>query len=183
MKNLADKGLVQIYTGSGKGKTTAAIGLAVRAAGWGKKVIIYQFLKPPSLETGERKAISQGNLQIEILPVNAEWDMRKSFDDKAAVENTRNKIEQVCEKIAEQAKQKKYALIILDEIIFCVSKKLAKLEWLKNIIESKDDSVEIVLTGRGATNEMNELADLVTEMKEIKHPYSKNVPARKGIEY
>ena len=180
---MIEKGLVQIYTGSGKGKTTAAMGLAVRAAGWGKKVIIYQFLKPPAIETGERKAISQANLPIEILPIDAEWDMRKSFDDKAAVENTRNKIEQVCEKIAAEAKQKKYDIIILDEIVFCISKKLAELEWIKNIIELKDSSVEIVLTGRGATNEIIEMADLVTEMKEIKHPYSKNVAARKGFEF
>jgi cob(I)alamin adenosyltransferase len=180
---MSEKGLVQIYTGDGKGKTTAAFGLAIRAAGWGKKVIIYQFLKPPAIETGERKAITQSNLPIEILPLNAEWDMRKSFEDKAAVENTRKKIEQVCEEIAAQAKQKKYDVIILDEIVFCVSKKLAQLEWLKNIIESKDDSVEIVLTGRGATNEIIEMADLVTEMKEIKHPYKKNVAGRKGIEY
>ncbi|MFA6185633.1 MAG: cob(I)yrinic acid a,c-diamide adenosyltransferase [Phycisphaerae bacterium] len=180
---MTEKGLVQIYTGNGKGKTTAAFGLAVRAAGWGKKVVIYQFLKPPSVETGERKAIAKSNLPIEILPIDAEWDMRKSFDDKAAVENTRNKIAEACEKIAEQAKQKKYDIIILDEIIFCVSKKLAQLEWVKNIIESKDSSVEIVLTGRGATKEMNEMADLVTEMKEIKHPYNKNVAGRKGIEF
>lgn len=180
---MTEKGLVQIYTGNGKGKTTAAFGLAIRAAGWGKKVAIYQFLKPPSVETGERKAISQANLPIEILPIDAEWDMRKSFDDKAAVENTRNKIKQACEKITEQAKQKKYDIIILDEIVFCVSKKLAQLEWVKNIIDSKDSSVEIVLTGRGATNEIIEMADLVTEMKEIKHPYGKNVAGRKGIEF
>lgn len=180
---MTEKGLVQIYTGSGKGKTTAALGLAIRAAGWGKKVVIYQFLKPHAIETGERNAISQAKLPIEILPIDAEWDMEKSFDNKTDVENTRNKIEQVCKKIAEQAKQKKYDIIILDEIVFCISRKLAEIEWIKNIIESKDSSVEIVMTGRGATDEIIELADLVTEMKEVKHPYNKNIAARKGIEY
>jgi cob(I)alamin adenosyltransferase len=180
---MPERGLVQIYTGSGKGKTTAAMGLAIRAAGWGKKVIIYQFLKPPSVETGERKAITQSNLPIHILPVNAEWDMTKSLSDKIVIKNVRHKIEKLCEKIAKQAKQKKYDIIILDEIVFCISKKLADIEWIKNIILSKNNSVEIILTGRGATKKVVELADLVTEMKEIKHPYKKNIAARKGIEY
>lgn len=180
---MAEKGLVQIYTGDGKGKTTAAMGLALRAAGWGKNVIIYQFLKPPSLELGERKAIEQAALPIKIEPLDIEWDMTKSLKDKIAVENTRNKIEQICESIADEAKQKKYDIIILDEIVFCISKKLTDIGWIKNIIEAKESSVEIILTGRGATDELIELADLVTEAKLIKHPFDKGIKARKAIEY
>lgn len=180
---MLEKGLVHIYTGSGKGKTTAALGLALRAAGWGKNVAIYQFLKPTALKTGERKALNKITLPITIVPVDIKWNMKKSFKDKTAIENARKKIEQVCCEIADEAKQKKYDIIILDEIIFCLSKKLANIRWIKNIVKSKEPSVEIILTGRGATKELIKLADLVTEMKEIKHPFRKNVKARKGIEY
>ncbi len=177
------KGLVQVYTGSGKGKTTVAIGLGMRGAGWGKNVIIYQFLKPPALELGERKAISQSALPIKIEALDIEWDMATSFKNKAAVENAREKIKLACGKIADEAKQKKYDIIILDEMVFCLSKKLAQLEWIKDIINAKEAPVELILTGRGATDELIDLADLVTEMKEIKHPFDKGVKARKGIEY
>jgi cob(I)alamin adenosyltransferase len=180
---MLEKGLVQVYTGNGKGKTTAAIGLALRATGWGKSVAIYQFLKPPVLKLGERRAVKKISLPIKIEALDIKWDMKKSFNDKTAIENARKKISQICSKIANAAKQKKYNMIILDEIIFCLSKKLADIAWIKNIIESKEKTVEIVLTGRGATKEIIKLADLVTEMKEIKHPFRKGVNARKGIEY
>ena len=177
------KGLVQVYTGSGKGKTTAALGLAIRAAGWRKKVIIYQFLKPPALMLGERKNVRKIRLPIKIKAVDIKWNMKKSFKDKKTVKNTRKKINQICSKIADEAKQKKYDIIILDEIVFCLSKKLADIAWIKNIIESRDPSVEVILTGRGATDELIELADLVTEIKSIKHPFDKGIKARKGIEF
>ncbi|MBU1259742.1 MAG: cob(I)yrinic acid a,c-diamide adenosyltransferase [Planctomycetes bacterium] len=177
------KGLVQIYTGSGKGKTTAALGLALRGAGWGKKVVIYQFLKPPALKLGERKAVAKTKLPIKIVPLETEWDMRKSLSDKKNFENTKKKIGQICDKIAVEAKKRKYDIIILDEIVFCLSKKLANIKWIKNIIKSKAEPVEIVLTGRGANAELIKLADLVTETKEIKHPFKKGIKARKGIEF
>lgn len=180
---MPEKGLVHIYTGAGKGKTTAALGLALRAAGWGKKVIIYQFLKPPALKLGERKAVAKAKLPIKIVPVDIKWNMKKSLRDKKTVEIAAKKIEQICGKIAEEAKHKKYDIIILDEIVFCVSKKLACPAWIKNIIKSKEKTVEIILTGRGATKELIKLADLVTEMKEIKHPFKKGTKARKGIEF
>lgn len=177
------KGLVQIYTGSGKGKTTAALGLALRGAGWGKKVVIYQFLKPPALKLGERKSVAKTKLPIKIVPVDIKWDMRKSLSDKKSFENAKKKIGQICDEIAAEAKKRKYDIIILDEIVFCLSKKLANIKWIKNIIKSKAEPVEIVLTGRGANAELIKLADLVTEAKEIKHPFKKGVKARKGIEF
>jgi len=180
---MAKKGSVQIYTGNGKGKTTAALGLSLRAAGWGKSVIIYQFLKPPALKLGERKAVAKANLPIKIVPVNIKWNMKKSLRDKKTIENTTKKIKQICDKIADDAKKKKYDIIILDEIVFCLSKKLVCLELIKNIIKSKQKSVEIILTGRGATRELINLADLVTEMKIVKHPFEKDIKARKGIEF
>ena len=175
--------MIQIYTGNGKGKTTAAFGLALRAAGLGRKVIIYQFLKPESLELGERKALNQCQLPITIECLDIEWDMTKSLKDSKAVANTQNKIAQLCEQIAAVAGNGTDEVIILDEIVFCLSKGLAGIDLIKNIIRQKADSVEIVMTGRGATEELIALADLVTEMKAVKHPFDKGVEARSGIEF
>jgi len=186
---MAGKGLVQIYTGLGKGKTTAALGVALRAAGWGKKVIIYQFLKPPALVLGERKAITKSKLPIKIVPVDIKWNMQKKNNTASAVAKAManklvcDKIDQTCKEIQTVARKGKYDIIILDEIIFCLSKKLVSLERIKKIIKAKQKLVEIILTGRGATKDIIKLADLVTEMKEVKHPFRKNVKARKGIEY
>ncbi|OHB77032.1 MAG: hypothetical protein A2Z25_16690 [Planctomycetes bacterium RBG_16_55_9] len=171
---MLEKGLVQVYTGDGKGKTTAAFGLALRAAGQGNRILIYQFLKPPGLDP-------RFNIKVETL--NVPWDMAKSFHDKKAVVQMRAAIKEALDKIARTAKQGVYDVLILDEIVFCLSKGLAKLEDIRRIIDERNPGVEIVLTGRGATAELIECADLVTEMKNVKHPFDKGLPARKGIEY
>jgi cob(I)alamin adenosyltransferase len=180
---MLEKGLVQIYTGDGKGKTTAAFGLALRAAGQGNKVLIYQFLKPPSLDIGERFALQLGAVRIRVEALDIEWDMAKSFYDKKQVAQAKAAIKEALDRIAQTAEKRFYDLLILDEIVFCLSKGLAKLEDIKNIIDKKDPTVEIVLTGRGATKELIAMADLVTEMKNIKHPFDKGIKARRGIEY
>lgn len=177
------KGLVQIYTGDGKGKTTAAFGLALRAAGQGNKVLIYQFLKPPSLDIGERFALQLGAVRIRVEALDVPWDMTKSFDDEKAVAKMQAAISEVLKRIAETAEKRFYDVLILDEIVFCLSKDLAKLEDIKNIIDKKDPAVEIVLTGRGATGELIAMADLVTEMKNVKHPFDKGASARRGIDF
>jgi len=180
---MLEKGLVQIYTGDGKGKTTAAFGLALRAAGQGNKVLIYQFLKPPSLDIGERFALQLGAVRIRVEALDMPWDMSKSFGDEKAVIKMRAEISKTIERIAEPAEKRFYDVVILDEIVFCLSKGLAKLEDIKKIIDRKDPAVEIVLTGRGAAEELIALADLVTEMKNIKHPIDKGLDARRGIEF
>ncbi len=180
---MLEKGLVQIYTGDGKGKTTAAFGLALRAAGQGNKVLIYQFLKPPSLDIGERFALQLGAVRIRVEALDVPWDMSKSLEDEKAVSKIQGAISEALERIAQTAEKRFYDVLILDEIVFCLSKGLAKLEDVKNIIDRRHPSVEIVLTGRGATDELIELADLVTEMKNIKHPFDKGTAARRGIEY
>ena len=180
---MLEKGLVQIYTGDGKGKTTAAFGLALRAAGQGNKVLIYQFLKPPSLDIGERFALQLGAVRIRLESLDVEWDIAKSFEDPKQVAEAKAAISQALERIAETGEKRFYDVLILDEIVFCLSKGLAKLEDIKNIIDRRDPVVEIVMTGRGATRELIELADLVTEMKNIKHPFDKGLPARRGIEF
>ena len=180
---MLEKGLVQIYTGDGKGKTTAAFGLALRAAGQGNKVLIYQFLKPPSLDIGERFALELGAVRIRTEALDTPWNMSKSFEDEKAVARMQAAISEALDRIAQTAEKKFYDVLILDEIVFCLSKGLAKLEDIKNIIDRRDPLVEIVMTGRGATRELIELADLVTEMKNIKHPFDKGLPARRGIEF
>ena len=180
---MLEKGLVQIYTGDGKGKTTAAFGLALRAAGQGKKVLIYQFLKPKSLKTGERLAIKSATLPIKIKAFTASWDMSKAFSDKKTISRAKSAISKTLKKIASITKEKKCDVLILDEIVFCLSKGLANPGDIKKIIDSRNPSVEIVLTGRGATAKLMEMADLVTEMKEIKHPFREGIAARRGIEF
>ena len=180
---MLERGLVQIYTGDGKGKTTAAFGLALRAAGQGNKVLIYQFLKPASLDIGERFALQLGAVRIRVETLDIPWDMSQSFDNEKRVAQTQAAISEVLERIAQTGEKRFYDLLILDEIVFCLSKDLAKLEDIKNVIDRRDPAVEIVLTGRGATDELIALADLVTEMKNIKHPFDKGLPARRGIEF
>ena len=180
---MLEKGLVQIYTGGGKGKTTAAFGLALRAAGRGNKVLIYQFLKPPALEIGERIALQRETLGIRIEALDVAWDMSASAADEKTVAEVRTAISEVLARIAEMAQNRLYDVLILDEIVFCLSRGLAKLQDVENLINRRYPAVEIVLTGRGATSELMELADLVTEMKSIKHPFDAGQAARPGIEY
>ncbi len=180
---MLEKGLVQIYTGDGKGKTTAAFGLALRAAGQGNKVLIYQFLKPPSLDIGERFALRLGAVRIRTEALDVPWNMSESLRDEQTVARMQTAITEALERIAQTAKKRFYDVLILDEIVFCLSKGLAKLEDVKNLIDRKDPAVEIVMTGRGATKELIKMADLVTEMKNIKHPFDKGIKARRGIEF
>jgi len=180
---MLDKGLVEIYTGDGKGKTTAAFGLGLRAAGQGNKVLIYQFLKPASLDVGERFALKLGAVRVRVESLDVEWNMKGSAKDEEKVSEVRAAIADVLERIGETAEKRFYDVIILDEIVYCVSQGLARLEDVKRVIERKDAGVELVLTGRGASEELLELADLVTEMRNVKHPFDKGVAARRGIEY
>lgn len=179
---MLEKGLVQIYTGDGKGKTTAAFGLALRAAGQGNKVLIYQFLKPASLDIGERKALSSFPL-IKIETLDIEWDMAKSPHDPKAVSKVKSAIHEALETLSHSAAKRQYDVVVLDEIIYCLSEKLANLEDFKKLITGRDNHVELILTGRGATQELLNLADLVTEMQNVKHPFDTGTNARRGIEY
>lgn len=183
MGSMLEKGLVQIYTGDGKGKTTAAFGLALRAAGCGNRVLIYQFLKPPTLELGERRAVERAGLPIRVESLESRWHLFRSLhsaQDRAAAGAA---VREALDRLTELAARKEYDVLILDEIVFCLALGLGQIEDVKRLITRRDPAVEIVLTGRGATPELIELADLVTEMKKVKHPYDRGIDARKGIEY
>jgi cob(I)alamin adenosyltransferase len=177
------KGLVQIYTGDGKGKTTAAMGLALRSAGAGLKVLIYQFLKPPKLELSEKTAILKSQLDIQMHALEYDWDMRRSFDDPDAINVVKSLINKALGEIGILANRGDFDVIILDEIVFCCSKGLAEIKDIRNLLKNRDNHVEIVMTGRGATEELIELADLVSEVKLVKHPYNNGINGRKGIEF
>lgn len=172
-----EKGLVQVYTGNGKGKTSAAFGIALRAIGRGLKVYIIQFIKGgfnygelymiDKLPNLELKAFGRGKFITEKPP--------EKEDIKLAEEAL-----QLAEKIVESGE---YDIVILDEINVALNLELISLEKVLELIKSKPKHVELVLTGRYAPNEIIEVADLVTEMKEVKHPFNKGYEARKGIEY
>ena len=173
----AQKGYVQIYTGNGKGKTTAALGLALRAAGHGKKTFIGQFLK--AQDYGELHALKKLGSLITIQQFG-----RSSFIHVTEDTNPED-VAMVLEGIMTCLKAMlsgKYDLIILDEINVAIYFKLIKVEEIHSFLDRKPEHVEVVLTGRFAPDSLIERADLVTEMKEIKHYYTKNVRARDGIE-
>jgi len=180
---MIENGLVEVYTGDGKGKTTAAFGLALRAAGRGNRVLIYQFLKPPSLELGERLGVEKSGLPIHLEALDTQWDVFRSLRYAPDVATAKSAVKDALAGLTELAAQRAYDVLILDEIVYCLSQGLAQFEDVKRLIEQRDPGVELVLTGEGATPELIALADLVTEMKNIKHPFEKGVPARQGIDY
>ncbi|WP_319480055.1 cob(I)yrinic acid a,c-diamide adenosyltransferase [uncultured Draconibacterium sp.] len=170
------KGYVQIYTGNGKGKTTAALGLALRACGADKKVFIAQFVKGKTYS--EIKAIQNYLPKVDLKQYGRGCFIVKepsNADIKAA--------QQGLNEIKKLIQSERYDLVILDEIFIALHYKLISVEAVIELVTNKPASLELVLTGRYAPDEIIELADLVTEMKEVKHYYPKGVPARKGIEF
>ena len=169
------KGLVQVYTGNGKGKTTAALGLAVRMAGTGGKVVIIQFLKGGS-PCGEHRFIEKFH-PFEIVKLN------KGNALKQSAEELRPTTERSYSQAMETLQQGNCDMVILDEILVAVAKGLLKPSQVLDLIARKPPEVELVLTGCGAPPEVIERADLATEMKAVKHPMEKGIKARRGIEY
>jgi cob(I)alamin adenosyltransferase len=176
MKRL-QKGYVQIYTGNGKGKSTAAIGQAVRAAGFDLKTYILQFMKEfPYNELNSLKHLSEW-ITIEQFGGD-EFVYKKELPGKSDLITARKGLQAATENMLSGD----YDLVILDESIVAVYFKLIKTEDLIDIINKKPPNVELILTGRYCPDELIELADLVTEMKEIKHYYQEGIKSRRGIE-
>lgn len=171
------RGFIQVYTGAGKGKTTAALGLALRAAGHNKKSYIGQFLK--GQKYGELLSVKRTAPLITI-----EQYGRKGFvhvtenPDEEDIQRAKNGLKKCLEAMLSQ----KYNIIILDEINVAVHFRLITEKDVHKFLEQKPEDVEIVLTGRYAPESFIKRADLVTEMKEIKHYYQNGVKAREGIE-
>ena len=170
--------LVQVYTGDGKGKTTAAIGQAIRARGRGLNVYIIQFLKKDD-SSGEQAIIKKLGIDIKCFGHDYAFCKKLGQERKRGAKKFFKKI---IDEIANEIEQKHYDLVILDEINVLVKRKLLNKEELIKFIKNKPQNTELILTGRGADKEIIELADLVTECVKIKHPYDKKIKARKGIE-
>ena len=172
-----EKGLIQIYTGNGKGKSTAAIGQAVRAAGYGLKTYIAQFMKEyPYNELTALKHLDDF-ITIEQF-AGDDFVYRKELPNKVEMDKARRGLETAKAKMLSG----KYDLIILDEICVSIHFGLFNDEEILTFIKMKPENVELILTGRYCPDKLFEVADLVTEMKVIKHYYLDGVLARKGIE-
>lgn len=174
---MEDKGYIHIYTGNGKGKTTAALGLALRAAGAGKKVFILQIMK--EYPYSEIKALKKLGDAIVVKQVcGDDWVYRKELPP----EDEKMKLNSALNSVIESMKKKEFDVYILDEACVAVYFKLLDLNYLLEVIESKPLEAELILTGRYCPDELIETADLVTEMKEVKHYYTQGVLSRKGID-
>jgi cob(I)alamin adenosyltransferase len=172
-----EKGLVQVYTGNGKGKTSAAFGLALRATGRGLKVYIIQFIKG-GFDYGELYAVKK----ITGLKLKA-FGRGKFVSEKQPDKEDIELAEQALKTAEKAVKSGKYDIVVLDEINVALNLKLIQIEKVLRLIREKPVETELVLTGRKAPKEILETADLVTEMVEVKHPYNSGFKARKGIEY
>jgi len=172
--------LVIVYTGNGKGKTTAALGMALRAVGYGKKICMIQFIKG-SWHYGEMDSSRRLEPEFEMTAIG------KGFvgiiDDKSPRED-HEKIAREAVKISkEKISSNRYDMVILDEINYAINLNLVDVEDMVEMIKTKPEALDLVLTGNYAKREIVDLADLVTEMKEVKHPYKAGIKAKRGIDF
>ncbi len=179
-KNSINKGLLVVYTGNGKGKTTASLGMVVRAVGYDWNICIIQFVKG-SWKYGELKGIKRLEPNVELHLVGEGFvgiiDDKKEFSEhqKAAKEGVRFAIDKI--------KSGKFELVVLDELNIAADLKLIDKEDVLSVLEACSEKQHLVITGRNAPDYLIEKADLVTEMKEIKHPYQQGILAQKGIDW
>ena len=173
---LKKKGLIIVNTGNGKGKTTAALGVALRACGYGMKVIMLQFFKGKWKYGELRSAPKLETLEICPMGQGFTWESKDIEVDKAMV------------RAAWQAAKEKilsgnYSVVVLDEINYALSYGFLPVEDVVDFLKNKPPMLHVILTGRDAKPEIVEIADLVTEMREIKHPFQQGILAQKGIEF
>ena len=173
-------GLLIVYTGQGKGKTTAALGLVFRALGRGKKVAIVQFIKG-KWETGERLFAerlsgSLAQLPFHVMGLGFTWESDDLSRDKQAAREAWEKAKSCIE-------EGQYDIVVLDELTYVIHYNFVTLEEILLVLKNRPANVHVVVTGRKASPELISEADLVTEMNSIKHPYEKGIPAVKGIDF
>ena len=173
----ARKGLIHVYTGDGKGKTTAALGLALRAAGHGWRTYIGQFMK--GQEYGE---LAAAKLLGDCLTIEQYGKPTFVHTDKVTAEDVRLAQEGLA-RASEAMSNGAYDIVVLDEINVALFFKLLRVEDVLVLIEQKPDEVELVLTGRRVPEEILARADYITVMQESKHPYQQGIMAREGIEF
>ena len=177
---MTEKGLTIVYTGKGKGKTTAALGIALRASGYEKKICMIQFIKG-SWHYGEMESSKKLGSNFEMIAVG------KGFvgiiDDNSPREDHQQIAKEALKISEEKIQSGEYDIIILDEINYAVNLGLIKIEDVTKLIKSKPPDLDLILTGNYAKDDVMKLADLVTEMREIKHPFQKGIKAKKGIDF
>lgn len=171
------QGFIQVYTGNGKGKTTAALGLALRAVGNGFKVLCIQFMKG-SINYGELESAQKLSPHLTIIRTGREAFVSKRNPHPEDIQMAQEGFSLAVKMI----KTNEYDIVILDEINVAIDYGLIRLSEVLNLFDTKPGGVELILTGRNAKAEILERADLVTEMVKRKHYYGKGIPARKGIE-
>ena len=177
---MTKKGLVIVYTGKGKGKTTAALGMALRAIGYDYKVCMIQFIKG-SWHYGEMTSSKRLEPEFELTAVG------KGFvgimDDKSPIEDHKKIADEALAIAREKISSERYEIVILDEINYAINLGLVGLDDVINLVRQRPEGVSIVLTGNHAKDQIIEMADLVTEMREVKHPFQSGVRAKKGIDF
>lgn len=173
------EGLVIVYIGEGKGKTTAALGLILRASGYGKKILMMQFGK--TWFTGEIKGIKKLGSNVKLIQSGRGFV--KILNDKLPLEDHKNAARAAFEALYKEIISGKWDLVIADEIVGAVAGKILPLESVLKLIQDKPKGLDLVLTGRLADPKIIAKADLVTEMKSIKHPFEKGIVAKEGIDY
>jgi cob(I)alamin adenosyltransferase len=172
------KGYIHIYEGNGKGKSTAAIGLSIRCAGNGGKIIYTQFLKNnKSSELNILKNISN----IQVVPSEKEFGFTWNLSG-----DQKKDAKRICKKLLEQvidmASNQDCSMLVLDEIIATYNSELINQQDLLEFLKTKPEHLEVVMTGRNPSKELVELADYISEIKKVKHPFDKGIKARVGIE-
>lgn len=178
-KDKPRRGLVMVYTGDGKGKTTAALGLALRQVGWGRRVLVIQFMKGRGNVYGERIAAEKYLPLLEIEQHGRDEFVNLSNPDPVDIELAQKALQRAKEALDSS----KYGMIVLDEVNVAVYAGLLPVQGVLALIDSKPGDVDLVLTGRYARQEVMDRADMVSEVREVKHHYRKGVPAQEGIEY
>lgn len=170
-----EKGYIQVYTGNGKGKTTAALGASIRAVCAGKKVFFGQFIK--GMDYSELKCVNfVPDLEIKQFG-------RDCFIEKDPTEEDIRCAKEGLKEFKEILYKGSYDLVVMDELNIALFYKLFSIEEVIEIIKNKKENIELIITGRYAPDELIEIADLVTEMREVKHYYKDGVEAREGIEF
>lgn len=176
------RGLVVVNTGDGKGKTTAALGLAVRAAGNGFRVLIIQFIKG-KWKTGESQSLPALAPNIQMVRMGMGFTIDRLRDARVPMEEHEEAAAKAFERAREVVLADEYEMVVLDEILGTIKAGLVTLDDVLALIRDKPERLHLVLTGRNAPPELVDAADLVTEMRLVKHPFQQGIKAQRGIEF
>ena len=197
MESKLKRGLVEVYTGNGKGKTTAAFGLAFRAIGWGLRVYVIQFMKLGTYGENKSSRAIPANLRVDFvgMPYFIAWEEEIPSTDRSRISNVVmckrghppeeyvRKVKEAFTAMRTEVAAGNWDVVIMDEINVAIYYGLLDLEEVLDFLDDKPGNIEIVMTGRKMPQELLDRASLITEMMEIRHPYSQGIPARRGIDF